>query len=262
MPPSWGAGALLHPGRRPIQARPARAADELDLDGEGVRLRTWWFRSDGRRGTVVYLHGVGDNRGSSPGIAEHFVPDGFDVVAYDSRAHGDSTGAACTYGYFEKRDLRRVLDKIDRRPIVLLGSSLGAAVALQAAAEDDRIAAVIAIATFSDLRTVAQERAPFFASRGNIEDAFRVAENEAGFSVAAVSPLDAAARIRVPVLMIHGAEDDETPPEHSRRVHAALRAPKHLLLVPGARHGDCLRPEVWRAIDDWLAPALQARSAG
>jgi hypothetical protein len=65
-------------------------------------------------------------------------------------------------------------------------------VALQAAAIDERVATVVATATFSDLRTVAFERAPFFASKGNIEGAFRLAEREAAFKVDEVSPLAAA----------------------------------------------------------------------
>ena len=86
----------------------------MELTGDGVLLKGWWFRGEGRkRGTIVYLHGVGDNRGSSLGIAAHFVPKGFDVIAYDSRAHGESQGDACTYGYYERKDLSRVLDKVD-----------------------------------------------------------------------------------------------------------------------------------------------------
>jgi hypothetical protein len=59
---------------------------------------------------------------------------------------------------------------------VLLGASLGAAVALQEAAEDPRVSAVVAAETFSDLRIVAAERAPFFFTRGIIGKALKLAE--------------------------------------------------------------------------------------
>ena len=45
-------------------------------------------------------------------MADHFLARGFDVVAYDSRAHGESEGDVCTYGFYEKEDLRRVLDRV------------------------------------------------------------------------------------------------------------------------------------------------------
>jgi alpha-beta hydrolase superfamily lysophospholipase len=259
MPPSWGANAMLYPSRRAVTQQPRQPFTTVDLEGAGVRLKGWWFHGTGARGTVVYLHGVGDNRGSSVGIADHFLARGFDVVAYDSRAHGESGGAACTYGFYEKEDLRRVLDRVTAQPIVLMGVSMGAAVALQEAAEDPRIAAVVAIAPFSDLRTAAVERAPFFASTGNITAAFSLAERDGKFRVDDVSPQAAAARIRAPTLIIHGAQDRETPPAHSQRIFAALPGPKRLVLVPDAGHNDVINAQVWRDIDDWLAAALARR---
>jgi fermentation-respiration switch protein FrsA (DUF1100 family) len=264
MPPSWGAGALLHPGKTIATDRSSRPHETIWFNGSGVRLKGWWFKTEEpRRGTVVYLHGVADNRGSSASIAEHFLPRGFDVLAYDSRAHGESEGDACTYGYYEKTDLSRVLDKISGPgPILLLGSSLGAAVALQTAAEDNRVAVVVAVATFSDLRTVASERAPFFASKGNIDDALRIAEDLAKFKVDDVSPVLAAARIEIPVLVIHGDSDKETPPAHSVRVHGALHGPKELILVPHAGHNDSINGKTWTAIDAWIEKWLLAKRAG
>jgi alpha-beta hydrolase superfamily lysophospholipase len=108
------------------------------------------------RGTIVYLHGIADNRVSASGVVEGFTTQGFDVLAYDSRAHGESGGEVCTYGFFEKHDLRRVLDTVESGPIVLLGTSLGAAVALQEAASDRRDTAIVAAETFSDLRAVSR----------------------------------------------------------------------------------------------------------
>ena len=128
--------------------------------------------------------------------------------------------------------------------------------ALQAAADDPRLSAVVAVATFSDLRTVATERAPWFARQADIEAAFRLAGQQASFEVAAVSPVAAAARIRCPVLLVHGAEDHETPPAHSQRVFAALPGDKRLLLVPGAGHDDALGATAWREIDDWVERVL------
>ena len=258
MPPGWGANALLHPWRKSAPADPPVPHENVTFTGDGgVRLQGWIFRSAAEaarhRGTVVYLHGVGDSRGSSVGIARHLTARGFDVVAYDSRAHGQSGGDACTYGFYEKRDLARVLDQLPGgAPFVLLGNSMGAAVAVQAAADEPRVAEVVAIATISDLRTAASERAPFFASRANIDQAFRLAEAQGHFKVDEVSPVAAAARIACPVLLIHGADDRETPPAHSQRVYEALHEPKQLILVPKAKHGNVLRPTVWDDIDHWM----------
>ncbi len=253
MPSSWGANALLHPAHKPVKVPRPPGSEDVTIEGDGVRLKGWFFKGrDPSRGTVIYQHGSADNRASGVSIAQRFVDRGFDALIYDSRAHGQSEGAACTYGYYEKKDLSRVIDWLPHKRVVLLGVSLGAAVALQAAADDSRIATVIAVATFCDLRTVGTERAPFFATKGEIRSAFRLAEEQGKFKVDEVSPVLAAARIRAPVFLIHGQVDKDTPPSHSERVYAALAGPKRLLLVPGAGHKDALRAGVWEQIDSWI----------
>jgi uncharacterized protein len=116
----------------------------------------------------------------------------------------------------------------------------------------DRPDRSVAVETFSDLRTVASERAPFFFTAGTIQKAFQLAEARGHFQVDAVSPEDAAAHITASVLLVHGDADVETPPAHSQRVFAALKGPKRVILVPGAGHNGSLRPEVWNAIERWL----------
>jgi pimeloyl-ACP methyl ester carboxylesterase len=255
--PSAGAGGLLHPARRRVVGPPPSHCQDAAFAGEGVRLNGWRCpASSGRRGTLIFLHGVGDNRTSGAGVVERFGRRGFDVVAYDSRAHGESEGEACTYGFFEKQDLHRVLDTVGPGPIVLLGTSLGAAVALQEAARDARVTAVVAAETFSDLRTVAIERAPFFFTSGVIARAFELAEQQGRFRVDAVSPVAAAAEITIPVLLIHGAADSDTPPAHSERVLAALAGPKRLILVAGAGHNGSLRGVIWDEIERWIDGVL------
>lgn len=256
MPPSWGANALLHPQRRPMARTPDRPFDAVVFEGEGVKLKGWWFHAAQKRGTVVFLHGLADNRGTGVGIADHFLDRGYDVIEYDSRAHGESEGAACTYGFYEKQDLRRVLDRVETKPIAVMGTSLGAGIALQAAAVDPRIAAVVAVSSFSDLRTAARERAPFFASKGNLAEAFVLAENEGKFHADDVSPMAAAALIKVPTLVIHGRKDDETPPEHSERIFAALHEPKRLIMVPNADHNHVIDAGIWHEIDTWIDGAM------
>jgi pimeloyl-ACP methyl ester carboxylesterase len=234
------------------------------FQGAGVALQGWKCSADTQvTATIIYLHGVGDTRGSGLGVVERYVRKGYDVIAYDSRAHGNSEGSICTYGYFEKQDLIGVMGTIERGPIVLIGTSLGAAVALQAAAEDARITAIIAAETFSDLRTVAVERAPWILSDRLIERSFRFAEERGRFDVNAVSPVKAAARIKVPVLLIHGADDRETLPSHSDRILSALNGRKRLIRVKGAGHNQSLQSEItWNQIDAWIDESLTLKSDG
>src|SRR5207244_1231021 len=154
---------------------PPDGCTDVTFDGVNVKLKGWdCLPGEDVRATVVLLHGVADNRASWRAAIARYLGEGFEVVAYDSRGHGASGGDTCTYGFFEKQDLRRVLDRLPHRPVVLVGASLGGAVALQEAAEDRRVAAVVAAEIFSDLRTIAPERVPFFLTWGVIRRAFRV----------------------------------------------------------------------------------------
>ena len=252
--PSMAAGALLHPYRRPVSARPPTGCDEVTFDGAGVKLSGWRCTPGGEsRGNLVLLHGIADNRASISGVIGRFRARGLTIVAYDSRAHGNSGGDVCSYGFFEKQDLGRVIDSLAPGPTVLLGTSLGAAVALQEAADDPRVAGVVAAEVFSDLRTVARERAPFVLSDGLIKRAFAIAEERGGFSIDAVDVTASARKMTRPVLLVHGADDSDTSPDHSRRVYDALTGPKQLILVPGAGHNESLKKgETWDRIERWI----------
>jgi pimeloyl-ACP methyl ester carboxylesterase len=255
--PALGANGLLHPAHHVSTRTPPEGCVEADFAGSGVMLKGWRCLAAGTsRGTIVYLHGIADNRGSSAGVIQRFRVRGFNVVAYDSRAHGESEGEACTYGFFEKEDLHRVIDVLGTGPIVLIGTSLGAAVALQEAADDSRISAIVAAETFSDLRTVATERAPAMFTSRAIARAFELSEAQGHFQIDAVSPAKAASRITAPVLLIHGAEDVETPAAHSNRVLAALAGPKRLIVVPRAGHNGSLNSDVWKQVEKWIDQVL------
>jgi pimeloyl-ACP methyl ester carboxylesterase len=260
--PSWGAKAILTPWHRSPPPEPTVAHENVDFEGDGVRLRGWRFPPEGvRRGHLVYLHGFGDDRRGAVGIAQRFTPLGFEVIAYDSRAHGQSEGACCTYGVAEKRDLARVLDREPAGPVVLLGGSLGGAVALECAADDPRISLVVAIAAFSDLRSVVEDRKPFFATRGQMESALGIAARDGGFRLEDASPVASAPRIRCPVLLVHGADDRDTPAEHSKRIHAALTGTKELILVPGMHHNDPVDEATWKRIEGAALAALSEAAA-
>jgi pimeloyl-ACP methyl ester carboxylesterase len=83
------------------------------------------------------------------------------------------------------------------------------------------------------------------------------ARHDGHFVVDDVSPRSAATQIDVPVLLIHGARDRDTPPMHSQRVFAALHAPKRLIMVNGASHNDVLNAAVLAQIADWLNPLFE-----
>jgi uncharacterized protein len=220
-----------------------------------AELEGWLFLPRGTpRGLVIHQHARMYTRIGGIATAEALVPLGYAVLTFDLRAHGASGGDRCTYGVLEKGDLSRAIDAVGIAPVYVVGHSLGGAVALQAAAEDHRIRAVVAAAPFAELRAAVVDRLP--APLRLASDRIVVlAEAEGGFRFADASPLAAAAHIDVPVLLVHGARDDSTPLADSQRILDALRGPKRLFVVAGAGHTDVLDagsaawPEIARFLD-------------
>ena len=185
----------------------ARRVSAASFAGRGVRLAGWTCATavQPRRGTLVYLHGIADNRTSGVNIIHRFNALGFDVVAYDSRAHGDSTGDACTYGYFEKDDLRLVLDQVRATDVVLLGTR---------SVRPSRCRRDVTRASgrsFLSKRFRICARSPpsvrlcFYP--GPTDASLALAETQAPFKVDQASPLAVAPFITAPVLVIDGEDD-------------------------------------------------------
>jgi hypothetical protein len=76
--PFIAAGALLHPARKPVRGQPPVACVEATFAGVGVTLNGWHCAAVGpRRATLMFLHGIGDNRESVSGAVGRFVQRGY-----------------------------------------------------------------------------------------------------------------------------------------------------------------------------------------
>ncbi len=217
---------------------------------EGFNLSSWLVRQpDKARGTIIYLHGVGDCKIGGIPYAKLFYRRGFNVFLYDSRRHGKSEGYYCTYGFYEKLDLSAAIDYLISRndirigKIGVFGTSMGAAVALQAAAIDQRIEAVVAEASFTDLRTIMVDyqkriiKLPWHFLR-NL--AMSRSQKLAQFKARYVSPIYAVQNVHKPVLFIHGTDDTRIRAEYSRALYNNANQPKELLLIHRGDHTDLL----------------------
>ncbi len=262
--PKVGAFFVLTPLRLPVIGEPRQPHQRVHFRGEDGTLLEGWLLTPQHapRGLVVLLHGKDSNRQHLLVGADRLLRRGYAVLAYDQRGHGRSQGELCTYGAEEVGDLRAALRRMNLAPVYVIGESLGAAVALQAAAQEPAIQGVVAAASFSDLRTIVEERAPPFVDAAFRARALEAAGARGCFQVAAISPADAAAKVTVPVLLLHGTEDDFTAPAHSRRIFARLAGPKRMVWLDGVGHADVLqRAAAWDVVERWLDGVTVVRSA-
>lgn len=256
-PARAGAWAATRALRLPVVGAPGGAYEDVSWrSDDGLRLSGWLLRPGSTpRGLVVLLHGKDGTRQHVSVGAERLRQRGFMVLAFDQRGHGRSEGSLCTFGVREVADLSRGLDAVlgakSALPVFLVGESMGAAVALRAAAHEPRVRAVAAAAPFAELTTILEERS--FLSKADTSKALAMAERAWGFPAGAVAPATDAASIAVPVLLLYGSEDTYINPAHSYRVYAALSCPKELVALEGVRHDDVLQHgRVWEVIAAWL----------
>ena len=252
---------FLHPMRRAVTADlihnadiafaqvHAKREDFPVVAREGVTLRGWKVRAAQPSGDWVLLfHGVADNRS---GVLEHsliLLPAGYNVVMMDARAHGESDGAMATYGWIERHDTQAIIDALETsehpRHLFALGESMGAGIALQSAAVDPRIEAVVAEAPFANLREASYDyvglrRSPWLGKTlfapGTWTMIYR-AERIANLPAAEVSPMNAVAARAFPVLLICDGADVALPCRHTKMIFDAAIGRKEMWIVPDAYH--------------------------
>lgn len=205
---------------------------------------------DTSKGTIIMLHGIGGCKEDYLGIAKSLTDSGYNCLIYDARAHGQSGGEYCTFGYHEKEDVQAVVSAIlaydSETSIGIWASSMGGAVALQALAIEPRLKFGVIESTFTELSEIVyqyQKRYCFgiglrFASNRSLTLAGRMAE----FDPDQIQPIKACANIKQPILMNHGDADQHISIAYGKQLFEALGSEdKTFYTVKGAGHTNLYR---------------------
>jgi hypothetical protein len=219
---------------------------EVAVD-DSTRLSGWFLHTDAdtAKGTIIVLHGIASCKEAMLPLAAKLCRNHFNVVLFDLRAHGESGGRYCTYGYREKFDVVVLIDTLLARypsagPLALFGNSLGAAVALQTMAVEPRISCAVVESPFATLREIASDYLAQYIlirwrrlSDSALDEAGRIAR----FPVDSVRPEESARAIARPVLLAHGTQDRNVSVSYGRRVFDNLQSPfKELYEIPDGDH--------------------------
>ena len=238
--------------------------DNLDLRGHAGRLAAHLYLPQDRQPfpAVVLCHGLTSCKDNYADIAEFLQGDGFAVLAYDCRGHGESEGGLDGDAW---QDVGTALEYLQARPEVdaerigLVGSSMGAHNGLRAAAQ------------YHALRTmVAFNTAPGeLLKAGLLNEQYWLAIQLSGGQVRVTLPdylmylegediYELPARIQPrPIFFIHARDDEFIPYVVSERLRAAADLGSRLwLLDSGGHRGPRHDPEVQRVVAQWLHEKL------
>lgn len=123
---------------------------------DNVRIHIYEVETDSPKGVVIMLTGItGPSVTYFYGMSELLFSNGYSSVLVDVRGHGKSEGNRICFGIEETKDVQAVVDYIKAKeeyknvPIIVMGTSMGGAIAVNSASLIDDIDGLISIAAFS-----------------------------------------------------------------------------------------------------------------
>lgn len=228
-----------------LQEVSSREVEQKSRDGYRLVGRVFPQEEESHR-WVLLLHGYTGWKEEMYPFACRYWQQGYQAVVPDMRCQGESEGDFIGMGYTDSQDnllwLDSILEQDPEAEIVIHGQSMGAACALiMAGREDlpDNVKAVVSDCAYTDAYTMFQKQMKAWFSLPsfpllNVADV--MLQIRGGYSLRDASALDGAAKSRIPVLIIHGTEDEMIPVDMAYELYENASCRKELLIVEGAGH--------------------------
>jgi fermentation-respiration switch protein FrsA (DUF1100 family) len=207
----------------PQQARFPQAEEHILDTADGEKVIVWHVPAKSGHPVVLYFHGNGDFLAGFFGRFHDLLSDGTGVVALSFRGYAGSSGHPSEQGLLQDAAAAYAFTVGRYSPdrIVAWGFSLGTGVAVALAAEHP-ISRLILEAPYSSTADVAASRFWFMPVRLVMRDQFRSDER--------------IARVKVPLLVMHGARDTTIPIRFGERLFALAHEPKQFVRFPDGGH--------------------------
>jgi fermentation-respiration switch protein FrsA (DUF1100 family) len=257
-------GVFLQPDRR-LHAKPEQVGAAWEearfASADGTALTGLWLKAKPGpgKGVVVQFHGNGENMTSHFLFVWWLTLEGWDVLAFDYRGYGASAGAKSLKGAVEDgvAALAYARSKAAGRPLMVVGQSLGGALALASLEKDggEGVNALILDSSFASYRAIARDKLGQLWLTWPLQWplSFLIREGD--------SPQRLAARRKpVPLLQFHSLGDPVVPFYLGKRLYDAAAGPKEFVAVAGDGHTEAFgakRAEHQKRIVAFLDGALR-----
>lgn len=252
----------VRPFRSPLFLSPAWfEAQQYDVEFESepnIMLKGWWIPAENSRAVAVISHGYMMNRAELTPVAVDLARRGCSCLVYDFRAHGKSGGKICGAGGLEVQDVIAAVAEARRRhpdgPLLLLGSSMGAAASAMAANHPTvKADALVLDSAYSRLPSAILGWWRFLG--GKPLAAILSPTVLLGWPMTGTNPfqVDVAKSLKplqIPVLILHGDADSLALPEEATRNQAACAQGAEVVWFAGCGHSE----------GRWLIPDLYEQS--
>ena len=219
------------------------------LEGKGISLHP----PGEIVGTILLLHGRHGIKEDYLPVAERFCSIGFRCVMPDLPGHGENPERFTTYGVREAPKILRCYEEAAEKigftetPSGIFGQSMGGSEAIYTASlEGAPFGAVVVVSTFDRLGRVIDGQAdgllgPVLGAlvKGPADKVFGW---KTGVDISEIRPVDKAAELRVPTMVIHGDSDRYVPTKGGEALYESLpeTTEKSWVTVPAADHNNVL----------------------
>jgi fermentation-respiration switch protein FrsA (DUF1100 family) len=225
---------LLCPERKPLiswnpedYGIPRLRVEEVWFEsGDGEMLYGWYCRAKKPIASAVFCHGNTGNLTNTASIIPHLLDGGVNVFMFDYRGFGRSSGRASLTGVvIDALAAARIHDKIRPKhlPSILYGYSLGGAIAAQLIGRFpfDGLILQSTFTTLPHVTRAAYPRLPLHLISGSLFDTLSVIR-----------------KLEIPLLILHGSEDEVCPCWMAHALYDACSGSKRIYVVEGGLHKD------------------------
>ena len=222
--------SLLFPILTTARTAPAaagfpQAEEHVLTTSDGEKVIVWHVPPKPGRDVVLFFHGNGDSLAGLAGRFKAITADGTGLVALSYRGYAGSSGAPSEDGLLRDGTAAYsfAAERYDAQRIVAWGFSLGTGVAVAVASEHP-VRKLILEAPYTSIADVAAAKFRFIPVRLLIRDPLHSDER--------------IARVTVPLLIVHGAQDRTIPIAFGEQLFALAHEPKQFVRIPEGGHDD------------------------
>ena len=240
--------------------------EDVYIMSDSLRLHGKLFKNSGTKYALV-CHGYTSKAKHMAGFVNKFHSLGYNVLAVDARAHGDSEGTKIGMGWVERFDviewIKYIISLEPDAQIILHGVSMGASTVLMASGEElpKNVKAIIADCGYTSEWDEFRQEAdvlhiPWFPV---LNASSAISKVRDGYDFKQASAVEQVKKGHIPTLFIHGSKDELVPYGMLNELYSAANCEKEILTIQGAGHAlsSSVAPELyWNTVETFLKKHL------
>lgn len=231
------------------------ALEETMESEDGLLLHSYRMNVAESNDYVILVHGYRSEGAALTSVARKMVENGYNVLLPDLRGHGQSEGDYIGLGWDDRNDIiqwiNRLIVENPSNRIFLYGVSMGGATVMNVSGESlpPQVKAIVEDCGYTNVWDIIQDNLEMSELESEIALNFSniITKIKAGYFISDSKPIEQVAKSDLPILFIHGTDDEVVPFFMLDELYKAKQGEKEILVVEGAKHTEAVtqEPEIY-----------------